>query len=120
MRIPKHFFHDRIVLILLAVNTLLVLFVVLFILLKIDPSEGTSHIVQYRSNLGIARFKPGPLSEFRSFALFAALEYGFSWLLSIRLYVHRRHLSYVILSLTTFLLVVSAVVSNALLVVSGR
>ena len=120
MKIPKHFFHDRIVLILLAVNTLLVLFVVLFVLLKIDPAEGTSHIVQYRSNLGIDRFKPGPISEFRTFALFAVIEYVFSWLLSIRLYVHRRHLSLAVLALTTFLLIVSGVVCNALLVVSGR
>lgn len=118
MKIPKHFFHDRAILVLLAVNTLLVLFVVLFILLKIDPAESTTHIVQYRSNLGIARFKPGPTSEFRTFALFALIEYGFGLLLSVRLYVHRRHLSLTILSLTTFLLVLCAVVSNALLVVS--
>lgn len=118
MHIPKHFFHDRTVLILLGVNTLLVLFVVLFILLKIDPAQGSTHIVQYRSNLGISRFKSGSITEFRTFALFAVIQYTFSWLLSIKLYVHRRHLSLAILGLTTFLLILSGVVCNALLVVS--
>lgn len=118
MHIPKHFLHDRTVLILLAVNTILVVFVVLFILLKIDPAEGSTHIIQYRSNLGISRFKSGSIGEFRIFALFAALQYGFGWLLSVRLYVHRRHLALAILSLTTFLLILSGVVCNALLVVS--
>ena len=118
MKIPKHFFHDKSVLILLAANTLLVLFVVLFIMLKIDPAEGSTHIVQYRSNLGISRFKSGSITEFRTFALFAVIVYSFSWLLSIKLYVHRRHLSLVILSLTTFLMILSGVVCNALLVVS--
>ncbi len=66
MHIPKHYFHDRTVLALLGVNTILVLFVVLFILLKIDPAQGSTHIVQYRANLGIGRFKPGSINEFRS------------------------------------------------------
>ena len=118
MHIPKNYFHDRTVLILLAANTLLAIFVVLFILLRIDPSEGTTHIVQYRANLGIGRFKSGSIGEFRYFALFAAVQYVFGWLLSMRLYVHRRNLTLAILSLTTFLLILTAVVSNALLVVS--
>jgi hypothetical protein len=115
MHIPKHYFHDRVVLGLQAVNTVLVLFVVLFILLRIDPAASSSPIVQFRSNLGIGAFKSGSVNEFRVFALFAAVQYVFSFLLSIRLYSHRRHLATMILGLTTFLLILCAVVSNALL-----
>ena len=118
MHIPKHYFHDRVVLALQAANTALVIFVVLFILLRIDPAAGSSHIVQFRSNLGIGAFKSGSINEFRVFALFAVIQYGFSCLLSIRLYLHRRHLATMILGLTTFLLVLCAVVSNALLLQS--
>ena len=118
MHIPKHFFHDRAILLLVGANSILVLFAVLFILLRIDPAEGSTHIVQYRSNLGISAFKSGPIAEFQLIALFAALQYGFSWILSIRLYVHRRHLSIAILALTTFILVLTPIVSDALLRVS--
>ncbi len=115
MHIPKHYFHDKTILVLLAVNSVLVLSVVLFILLHIDPSKGSTPIVQYRSNLGIDTFKPGSIVEFQLMALFAGLQYVFAWILSIRLYAHRRHLSITILSLTTFILVLTAVVSDALL-----
>ncbi len=115
MHIPKHYFHDKTVLALLILNSILVLSVVLFILLHIDPSKGSTPIVQYRSNLGIDTFKPGSVNEFRLMALFAALQYVFSWILSIRLYVHRRHLSIALLSLTTFVLVLTSVVGDALL-----
>ena len=114
MHIPKHFFHDRAVLLLLGVNSILVLFTVLFILLRLDPAIGSTPIIQVRSNLGIGAYKSGSVNEIRLIALFAALQYMFSWLLSLKLYVHRRQLSLVILALTTFILVLTPVVSDAL------
>jgi hypothetical protein len=118
MHIPKHYFHDKSVLILLAANSILVLFAVLFVLLRVDPAEGSTHIVQYRSNLGIGAFQPGSVAEFQLIALFAAMQYVFSWILSIRLYVHRRHLAIALLSVTTFMLILTPVVTDALLRVS--
>ena len=114
MHIPKHYFHDRAVLIILGSNTLLVVFTVLYILLKLDPSIGSTPIIQVRSNLGIGAYKSGSVNEIRLIALFAALQYAFSWILSVRLYVHRRQLSLVILALTTFILILTPVVSDAL------
>ncbi len=118
MHIPKKYFHDRSVLALLALNSLLALFAVLFVLLRVDPAEGTARIVQYRSNLGIGAFKSGSVSELQFIALFAAVQYVCSWLLSMRLYVHRRNLAVAILGLTTFILILTTVVTDALLRVS--
>ncbi len=118
MHIPKHYFHDRTVLALLGVNSILVLFAVLFVVLRVDPAESSTQIVQYRSNLGIGAFKSGSLAEFQLIALFAVLQYVFSWTLSMRLYVHRRHLAIALLALTTFVLILTPVVSDALLRVS--
>ena len=115
MNIPKHYFHDKTVLVLLAINSVLALSVILFILLHLDPSKGSTPIVQYRSILGIDTFKPGSIAEFQLMALFAGLQYVFAWILSIRLYAHRRHLSVTILALTTFVLVLTSVVADALL-----
>lgn len=115
MHIPKHYFHDRTVLVLLGLNSILVLFAVLFVVLHVDPAKSSTQIVQYRSNLGIGAFKTGSLADFQLLALFAALQYVFSWILSMRLYVHRRHLAIALLALTTFILIVTPVVSDALL-----
>lgn len=118
MTIPKHFFHDKTVLILLTVNSVLALFAVLYIVLRVDPAEATTRIVQYRSNLGISAFKQGSTTEIQLIALFAALQYAFSWVLAIRMYAHRRHMSIVVLALTTFILLLTPIVTDALLRVS--
>lgn len=118
MRIPKNYFHDKTILGLTALNSLLVLIAVLYVLLRVDPAEGIARIVQYRSNMGISAFKSGSVGELQLFALFAAMQYINSWFLSMRLYVHRRHLAVSVLALTSFLLVLSIVVIDALLRVS--
>ena len=118
MKIPKHFFQDKTVLLLLGINSVLALFAVLYIVLRVDPAEATTRIVQYRSNLGIGAFKSGSTSEIQLIALFVVLQYVFSWVLSVRLYVHRRHMSLVVLSLTTFMLLLTPIVTDALLRVS--
>jgi len=98
----------------MAANTLLALFAVLFILLKLDPAIGSTPIIQVRSNLGIDAYKSGSVNEIKLIALFAALQYLFSWLLGLKLYVHRRQLSLVVLGITTFMLVLTPIVSDAL------
>lgn len=118
MKIPKNYFHDKTILALLATNTVLCLFAVLFVVLRIDPAEGSTHIVQYRSNLGIGAFKSGSILELELLAVFALLQFVFSTLLSVKLYAHRRHLAVGILALSTFILFLTPVVSDALLKVS--
>jgi len=118
MHIPKHYLHDRTIIALLSANLILFVFAALFVLLRIDPAKGSTHIVQYRSNLGIGAFKSGSIIEIQFIAVFALIQFVCSTLLSIRLYVHRRHLAVGVLALTTFILIVTPVVTDALLKVS--
>lgn len=116
MQIPKRYFHDRLVLLLLSVNTFLTVLNSVLILLRMDSSRADSYIVQYRSNLGLSAFKAGGSSTFYSFILFGLLTLAFSIILSMRVYPFHRQFAVVILSLGLLLLVLAMIVSNALLV----
>ena len=117
MHIPKHYFHDRTVLVLQAANTILTLYIVLYVLLTLNPATRSTFIVQHRSNLGnsASAFTSGPVNGIRIFTIFALVQYFFGILLSIRLYFHRRHLAITVLSLTLLLLILCTVVSNVLI-----
>jgi hypothetical protein len=115
MHVPKNYLHDRIVLLLLSVNTFLVLLCTTLILLKLDFGRGDGYIVQYRSNLGLEAFRSGNASGIFVFALFALLIYGLHTVISIRTYHTRRHFSYVVLGMAFLLLAIAVIVSNALI-----
>lgn len=119
MNLQKHYFHDRNVLILLGVNALLTIFGMLAVFLRLDPNSSATHIVQYRSNLGIESLKSGSINELRLFLLFMVVMMVGSAVLSIRIYSHRRAFAVTLLGLTTMVLVVTIVVSNALLLVNS-
>lgn len=116
MHIPKNYFHDRIILLLLSVNTFLTLLCALLVLLRLDVGRPGGYIVQYRSSLGLSAFKSGNASVLASFALFALFVLVFHTLLSMRVYPIRRPFAIVILSMGLLLLILSIIVSNALLV----
>ncbi len=94
---------------------MLVAFVGLYVVLGVDPARVTTHIVQFRDIGANGMLVSGPISELRLFALYALVQYVFGVLLSIRLYLHRRHLAVVLLGLTTLTLVLSFVVSEKLI-----
>jgi hypothetical protein len=116
MEIPKKYFHDRLVLLILTINTFLTLLCSVLILLRLDSSQGDSYIVQYRANLGLSAFKAGGSSTFIAFILFALITYLLTIVLSVRVYSFHRHFAVTILSLALLLLVLATIVSNALLV----
>lgn len=116
MEISKQYFHDRLVLLLLSCNTFLALLNGLLILLRLDSSRGDSYIVQYRANFGLSAFKAGGSSTFISFILFGLIIVVLSTLLSMRVHSFHRQFSVVILGLCLLLLVLTLIVSNALLV----
>jgi len=115
MHIPKNYFHDRTVLLLLSVNTFLALLGGILVLLKLDVGRPDGYIVQYRANLGLSAFKSGGASTLISFIIFSALVLVFHTLLSMRVYHIRRQFSVAILALGMLLLLLSVIVSNALL-----
>lgn len=114
--IPKNYFHDRIVLLLLSINTFITLLGSVLILLRLNSSHPESYIVQYRSNLGLDAFTRGNSVPILSFMVFSVAILVFHTILSKRVYHLRRHFSLAILGLASLLLVISVIVSNALLV----
>jgi hypothetical protein len=116
MTATAKYFHDRMVMLLFSTNIFLALAASLFVLLRLSSNHGTGYIVQYRSNLGIDAFKTGNIAGLLSFVLFDLLVVVVHVLLSLRVYSINRHLSTVILSLGVLLLILSIIVSNALLV----
>jgi hypothetical protein len=116
MHIPKNYFHDRTVLLLLSINTFLALLGSALIVLRLDTSRPDGYIVQYRANLGLSAFKSGDSSALLSFVLFALLVLAFHTILSMRVYHVRKHFSIAVLAMGLLLLTLSTIVSNALLV----
>jgi hypothetical protein len=116
MASTKKYFHDHQVLLLLSINAFLAIAGSLFILLRLSTSQGSSYIVQYRSSLGINAFKNGTITDLLSFIAFALLVLLVHTMLSIRAYNVHRQLAMAILSLGILLLVLTIIISNALLV----
>lgn len=116
MAASKKYFHDHLVLLLLSINAFLAVAGSIFILLRLSTSHGTGYIVQYRASLGINAFKTGSVIDLISFIAFALLVLVIHTGLSLRAYKIHRQLAVAILGLGILLLVLTVIVSNALLV----
>ncbi len=115
MHIPKNYFHDRTVLLLLGANAFLALLGSVLILLKLDSSRPDGYIIQYRANLGLRAFKSGDSGPLLGFVVFSLLVFAFHTLLSVRIYSIRKHFAIAVLAMGLLLLALSIIVSNALL-----
>lgn len=113
--IPRHYLHDRFILLIGSVNTFLTLLLALTTVFRLDTSH-SSYIVQYRSDATINAFKSGSSSELLSFVLFGIVVLVVHTVLSVRVYRVHRQLAVTVLGLGTLLLVLAIIVSNALLV----
>lgn len=115
MHIPKNYFHDRIVLLLITVNTFLTLLAGVLVVLNMDFNRPDGYIVQYRANLGLSAYKAGSSLVILSFIGFALAVMALHTLLSMKMYTHRRTFAITMLGLGTLLLIITLFVSNALL-----
>lgn len=116
MTIPKNYFRDRSVLLLLSFSTFVVVLSNVLILLRLDSGRGEGYIVQYRAIPGVNDFKTGDVTQVLSFIVLSLLVLVLHVALSMRVYHIRRHAAVTILGLGLLLLVMSFVVSNALLI----
>lgn len=116
MPISKKYFHDHLVLLLLSTNVFLAVAGSIFILLRLGTSHGTGYIVQYRSSLGVSAFKTGSIRDLLALVVFALLVLVVHTILSLGAYKIHRQLAIAILCLGILLLVLTVIVSNALLV----
>jgi hypothetical protein len=116
MNIPKKYLHDRLILLLLSINAFLAVFSALWVLFKLDAGRSAGYIVEYRAGLGISALKTGDASELVAFIFFAFMILAIHTVLSIKAYAIRREVSVIVLALGILLLLLSFIVSNALLV----
>ncbi len=116
MPATKKFFHDKLILSLLSVNIFLAIICVLLVLLRFGAGGASNdYIVQFRANLGISSFKTGSLGSILSFAVFAILTTAINAVLSFKTYPIRRQLSIAIMALGSVILILTLIVSNAIL-----
>ncbi|GAC1387760.1 MAG: hypothetical protein NVS1B7_2770 [Candidatus Saccharimonadales bacterium] len=114
--VPKKYFHDRMILLLLSCNTFIAILGVILVLLRLDVGRPGTYIVQYRSNLGrLDGPKSGNITTFIGFIVFNILVLIFHTILSIRVFKINRQLSVLVLSIGLLLLILSVVVSYSLL-----
>jgi hypothetical protein len=116
MAIPKGYFHDRLILLLLTVNSFLVVLGSLLILLRLDPGRNEGYIVQNRTNLGISAYKIGHASDLVAFIFFMILILVINIVLSVRVYPIHRQFAVTALAMGLLLISLAIIVSNALLV----
>jgi hypothetical protein len=117
MEIPKKYFQDKVVLLLLSVNAFLVVITAVMIALRIGSGHA-DYIVQCRdcSNVqAISRFIKGGIGEILAFMVFSVGIAVAHTILSIRFFKINRQLTVVVLAMGTLLLVLSFIISYALL-----
>lgn len=110
----KKYFQDRPVLFLNLIVVLGVFITVIATTLRIDTSKTVS-IFRYQTSLGLAGFQHSGVSELYSFAIAAVVIAVVAIIVSARLYIQRRSLSLLILSLTIVALLFNLIVSGAIL-----
>ncbi len=115
MHNPKKYTHDRLILLLLSISAFLVIFGSLQVALRLG-GRNSSYIVEYRANLGVSHFKPGTAWGLVNFIAFMLIITVVNILISIRVYQVRREYAATVLGLGVLLLVITIVVSNALLI----
>jgi len=116
MPVPKKYFNDRLVVLLLGIDLFLTVVGTLLVLFRLDPSRSTGYIIEYRANFGVGEFKTGGILSLSSFIAFLIINLVLGVLLSMRTFNLRRHVSLMVLSLAAMLSLLAIVVSNALLV----
>jgi hypothetical protein len=116
MHIPKKYLHDKFILLLVSINAFLAFLCVVLVLLRAGIGQGVDgYIVEYRANLGLSAFQKGSIVSIFSFIFFVLITMVINVILSIRAYQLRRMLSLTILSLGVLIMLLSIIVSNALL-----
>ena len=112
----KKYFQDKLILSLLSGEVFLVLLNTALILLRLGNQQANGgYFVQYRATLGIGAYQTGGVLELLSFIVFGLLVAAVHSTLSFKMYTLRRPVAAGILVLGMFLLIVSMIVSNALL-----
>jgi len=116
MNIPKKYLHDKFILLLASTNIFLAFLCGVLIPLRSGIGQnGDGYITQYRANLGLSAYQKGSIVPILSFIVFVVVILVVNLVLSVRVYELRRALSLTILGLGVLILLLAAIVSNALI-----
>src|SRR3990167_2723849 len=115
MELPKKFFHDRTVLLLVMLLSVLLVIGVSLVLLRFDVSNNPTTIVAYRPNISGGSYQSGMPIDIYSLALFMIITAFAAVILSARTYFVQRYVSIFILVSSLFLLILSTIVANSLI-----
>lgn len=111
----RQFFHDRIILVFLAINAFLVLAITANTLLNLSGSSDEDYIKGYRANLGLDAFQSGSTVDSFAFIGFALLVFAIQLIIGKKIYHISKDASFIIVFMTTLTLAFALLVSNALL-----
>lgn len=114
----KHYIHDKLVLLLLSINTFLVFIWSIVVALRLAGNKGVEgYFIEYRPVAdGIAQYKQGGVLDVLSFVIFLWVVLVLVVLISARSYQMKRQLSVMVLAFGILITLFTMVVSNALLV----
>ena len=115
METSKKYLHDRVILLLLTLMAVLLVVGVSLVLLRFDPSRNPATTIAYRPSITGTQYQSGRPLDIYLLAVFMVFTTATALLLSVRTYHIRRFISVFILASTVFLLVLSMIVSNALI-----
>ncbi len=115
MTIPSRYFHNRSILLLLIINSVLVLTGSLLILFRLESSTTTNYIIEYRANLGIAEYEIGSALDMAAFVFFLFINFALCVFISLRAFVVRKNVAVAILAISCLLSLLAIIVGMALL-----
>src|SRR5579871_4871679 len=115
MEIPSKYLHDRLVLLLITLISVLTVIGVSVVLLRFDPSRNPTTIVAYRPNVSGTIYQSGKSIDIYSLAIFMVFTSGAAIFLGAKTYLVRRFVAIFILGSTVFLLLLSTIVANSLI-----
>lgn len=113
MEQTKKYLHDRLVLSLITLIAILVVIGVSVVLLRFDAVRSSTTIVAYRQN-SFSYVSGKPIDIYSLAAFMVVISVG-SVATSARVYPVRRSVALFLLASTIFLLILSAIVSNSII-----
>jgi hypothetical protein len=115
MENSKKYFHDRVVLLLMAIIAVLVVVGVSLILLRFDVSKNPTTIVAWRPNVTGASYQSGKPIDIYAMAIFMVAAALAAIVLGARTYQVKRYISLFVLGCSVLLLLLATIVSNSLI-----
>ena len=114
----KKYIQDKLVLLLLSINSFLVFIWTVVISLRLAGNKGAdSYFIEYRPVVGgVAQYRQGSAFDVLSFVLFLWIVLILAVLISARAYHMKRQLSLMVLGFGILIALFTMIVSNALLV----